>query len=526
MTVTITRAVHIDFGRDGTYGHASADVSAYVLSATFSYGFTGMLEEVAAPAQLTLVLTNTVGGWWQDDAGAAFYVLLRPGLLVRVQYVYSGDTYTAWEGRIAVPIRYEANPYSARTVTIVATDDLDALNVQDYTPALARATTVDVEIAKVLQSGAFVNSYYEDVWVLGASVLGTNTRLPNAAARYTLETGIETLDYVGAFSGGSGGSTAGQYIRELVASERGGRFFWDAPSGKFLFFNRWHGLATTASSRTVTQADFLAAEVGWGGGLVNKVFMNYALLEEGAAGGTVYQADNLPMRLRKGETKEFKVQFSDPSNDAVKVAVVDPVLPVAGTDYVANANEGGDGADITNAMAVGVTWSANGAQWRIVNTNENDAYFTTLQLRGTPLTALDSQQVSDADASSISTNGYYPLTVNLPSVNDPEDAESYAHWLLRQFSATTTRFASITVLAENSATSALLALDGNVGDRITVQDTWTSHDADYFIIGRAHQDTGYQHVCTLYLRPVSTIVGWILATVGRGELGTNTYVVH
>ena len=526
MTETITRQVHIDFGRDGTYGHASADVSAYVLNASFSYGFTGVLEEVAAPAVLTLTLANPNGDWWQDVSAATLYGLLRPGLWVRVQYVYSATTYVRYYGRIQTPVRYAGGRYGPHIISITAADDMPALDAHDYAPALARNTTVDTQLLAALESGALVDTYYEDVWVLGASLLGTNTRLPKLADRATFETGVETLAFVGAFSGTAAGSTAGQYIRELVASERGGRFFWDAPTGKYTFFNRHHGLTTLTSSRTITGADIQQADISYGGNLVNKVFVNYALLKEGAAGGVVWSYDNLPLRLKAGDVREFKVQYRDATNDALRVAAVDPILPVAGTDYVAYIDEGGTGAVMTTHVSAAATFGANDALLTISNSASVDVYLTTLQLRATPLTALDGQQASDVDAASISTNGYFPLQLNIPWINESEHAESYAHWLTLQFKDAATRFNALTVLAEASEASALTALDADVGDLITVQEDWANHNATYFVMGKSHMDSGTAHYCTLYLRPSATVKGWILAQVGRGELGTNTYLVH
>jgi len=527
MAVSIARQVLIDFGRDGTYGHASADVSAYVLNASFAYGFASPLEEVAPPATLALTLGNFAGEWWQDNATATFYDLLRPGLWIKLTYTYSGTAYQVWEGRLVPPVRYDANPYSGRTVTIYATDEMDALNAQDYVPPLARDTTADVEIRRALEAGALAYPYHEDCWILGASTLGVNTRLPDISGRISLEAGIETLDYAGAFSGGEGGSTAGQYLRELVASERGGRFFWDAQAGVWTFHNRRHGLTDVTSTRTITQDDIQAADVSWSAGLANRVSVNYALLQEGAASGVVWSADNVPFMIKRGESKEFWAGYRDTSNDAIRVAAVDYVLPVAGTDWTANTNPDGTWLDMTKDIAVYADFRADGARVRIINNSPyNDAYITALQLRATPLTALDNQRVERADASSISANGYYPLAITIPWISDGDLADSYASWLLLQFSNTETRFHSITVAAEHSATSALAALANDVGDRITVQETWSGHDADYFVIGKRSEDDGRVLRCTLLLRPVSTVTGWVLGVAGRSELGESTYLVH
>lgn len=525
MPVTITRQVQIDFGRDGTYSHALADVTSYVLSLNYSYGFSSVMQEVADSATLTLTLGNFSGDWWQDKAAATFYNLLRPGLWVRVRYAYNSTTYQGWEGRIIPPITYQANPYGERTITIVATDELEVLNTVDYMPPLSRDVTVDTEIRAAL-ANALAYPYHEDVWVLGASTLGTNTRLPDVSARVALDTGIQQLDYVGAYSGTGRGTTVLQYIRELAASECGGRFFWDARSGKWTFFNRHHGLSDMTSTRTITQDDIQDAQVSWGEGLANKVFVNYALMTAGAAGSVVWAADNIPFRVDRGGQKEFTVRYRDSDNDALRVAAVDYIQPVAGVDWTANTNPEGGWLDLTREISVFVDWRADGAQVRLINNSPyNDAYILQFQLRATPITALDSRQTAVANADSISNNGYYPLTVNIPWANDDSRMFSYANWLLSKFDDAETRFHSVTMLAEYGDASALAALASNIGDRITVTEAWSGHNADYMIVGKQASDTGNALMMTLLLQSAATLTGWLLSISGRGELGTKTYLV-
>jgi len=241
----------------------------------------------------------------------------------------------------------------------------------------------------------------------------------------------------------------------------------------------------------------------------------------------VWSADNVPFKIDRGEGRDFQVRYRDAGNDALQVAAVDYILPVPYTDWTANTNPDGTWLDMTKEVAVYADFRADGARVRVHNHSPyNDAYITALQLRATPLTALDGQRIEHANAGSISTNGSYPLAISIPWISDGDRADSYATWLLLQYAGTETRFHSVTLLAEASATSALAALDNDIGDRITLQEAWSGHDADYSIIGKRGEDDGRMLWCTLVLRPVNTVVGWVLAVAGRGELGTSTYLVH
>ena len=522
--MTLTRHVYIDFGRDGTYSHASADVTAYVESAAWQYGMNGAFEEVAQASRLYLTLRNDTGGWWQDASGGTFYGLLRPGLLVKLVYTSGGTDYTRFIGRVLPPVQYDANQFGEqRRVYITAGDPFDMLAVQEYAPRLEADVRVDTEIETVLAGGVLAVPYHEDVWVLGASQLGVNTKLPDNSSAYALDTANTTLPHTGVDAGTSAGVSALGYLQELIAAEMGGRLFYDAPTGKIVFHRRQRDWLNRTSTRTLNNDDLLGASVGWGGGLVNHVTVNYALTEEGAAASVLWEATNLPMYVGPDSPKEFRIQFRDPDNEAVRVAALDVLPMVRDLDFAGNENADGSGEGITDKLSASVTPDANGATVRISNGHSRGGYVTTLQVRGTPLKALDGQQAEGANATSISANGLYPMVLTVPLIDSEVTAQSYADWLAVRYGDATTRFENVSISSETNATTLAALMSAGVGDRITVEETWSDHDADYFVLGGSYQDNGFELYGSLTLTPANIKEVWIL---GTSQIGVDTVLAY
>jgi hypothetical protein len=62
--------------------------------------------------------------------------------------------------------------------------------------------------------------------------------------------------------------------------------------------------------------------------------------------------------------------------------------------------------------------------------------------------------------------------------------------------------------------------------RLTITETQTAHNADYFIIGEEHviSDALTKHVTTWYLEPANSARYWVLGVAGYSEVGSTTKV--
>jgi hypothetical protein len=127
---------------------------------------------------------------------------------------------------------------------------------------------------------------------------------------------------------------------------------------------------------------------------------------------------------------------------------------------------------------------------------------TGMQLRGTPLYRDDPLTIEQTDWTSVTLYGLRTLDFALPALSSADEAEQTARYELARRSTPRGVLRSIN-LSNLKHTAHILAR--TLFDRITVKDTQTEHDADYFIIAEQHQVDrgGTRHRTTWLLEPAS-----------------------
>jgi len=105
------------------------------------------------------------------------------------------------------------------------------------------------------------------------------------------------------------------------------------------------------------------------------------------------------------------------------------VTSLVGTDYTANENEDGSGADRTSDLSVSVSPLSSVAKVTLTNTSVAGLYVTELKLRADGLQILTATTVTAENADSIARYGRREFDVDTPWVEDLEVATDYANFL-------------------------------------------------------------------------------------------------
>lgn len=456
--------------------------------------------------------------------------VLKRGLLIRLQATLAGYTWTLYTGKIT-DLRFEVGSHRSRSIAIRCVDQMLDLLDLEYQPTLLTDVVTSAAIQDVFDKAVLPYPYPHSYWMLGIegySVLGSTTTLYSHALT-SLDTGKTSLPYVGDNADSGQGISAQGFLRDVVAAEMGGRFWFDTRTGKFTFHNRHNDILNQTVKHTFTETDFDEAGYLYADVLANKVTLNIQPREVGAAGTVLWSAANTPVFVKKGEQRRMSARFRDPDNTAQRVGAMD-VLPVhiGSQDITINTAEDGSGESITDRFAISTIANATSAEIVLENGNR-DAYVTQLQIRGTPLFTYDQVTVEVIDGQSIADNsGTYPMPPkSLRLVSDEALAVDYAGYLLSRFKTPYGRFDRVSFAVGEQDALIVQALDRKPGDRITITEAWSGHSQDYYIVGEQHTLSGYpvSHRVTWILKPAVAAEGWILDTATRSNLDTSAILV-
>lgn len=417
--------------------------------------------------------------------------LLTPGTLVRMR----ANGTTLWQGALSaeagtpIGVRRTSGMVSDQSVTLVAEDYMLKLLDAEFIPGLETNVTTGTVLQGIFDDGILLAPYPANTMrldVQGSSELDTtNCKLWDAAGLASIETGLTELPFAGDVADSGAGVSAQGYIRDLVSAEAGGRFYWDARAGVFVFKSRDAYVYRGTISQTFTQADLLDAQYFYGDTLHTQYTINYTDRKVGAVKSTLWNAKDVPIRIRADDERAIVARYTTNTDDKTRVGGQDFVVPVSGLDWTATANEDGTGADMTAFVDVLAQFGATAANVRIFNNATSDVYIQTAQLRGTPLVAYNATySVLSPDA--VSAYGTLPKTESLPMLSNTDFVQDYAAWNLSKYATLGGRFASITYHARTPSTNEAIAIALEIGAFVRVTDSAANHDANYVLIGEQH----------------------------------------
>lgn len=459
------------------------------------------------PAELVAGLDNTDGFWNPNNASSPVYGAYRRGLGVRVESLIDAAPYTLWRGTLA-RITLTGEDGNDPQGMLFAEDASALMTLTRYAPPYMEDVTVDEALIEPFDTGVLVYPTPGQFAAWGVSSYETN------AAYYenrvtSFQTGYTTLPYAGDNIDRGYGVNLQQYLRQILACECGGRFFWDAAIGRYVFHNRLRdAVAVPVEWEPGAPIDAPPLEWAWGDDVVNHVDLSYETRAIGTPATVVWEYDNLPLAMSAGNERKLNARYTSDDTET-QIAVKDGIAPVAGTDYVAAYTDGAmENADAI--LSVFVIYNANTAEVRLKNTSARPLEVTTLQLRGTPVTTKRAQSVTSRDAVSMIENGLHKLTIDVPSINTEDFAQQYADVRAHEKSSPIKLIRQIAFAADSSGDAQDMVVQARVGDALNVD---TGDGAQKYII------LARQHILDLSKAPEFHVASYTVKAIVRTVVG-------
>lgn len=479
---------------------------------TFYFNATSTTFKIASSGSVDMTIDSV-----SVKASSVYGQLLSEGMLGRLRATFSAVTYTLFVGRLA---SFQPLPgaNNRRVIALQFNDPtLDLLDTE-YMPMLDTSVTADIPIKRVFDEGVVPFPYAHNYWMLGvqgASELDQTTTIYSPAS-YTLDTGKTVYNWVGDNSReGNQGVSAQNYIRDLVSGEIYGRFFYDPTLPGYKFHNRHRDPLNTTVAFTVTESDYEADMSSYVRmPVLNKSSVSYTPRKTGTAGTVIWSADDLPISITENGQK-ITARYRDLDNPSARIGAIDviPLLPV--TDYAATYLP--DGTDVTNVIGITVEVGANSAELAVNKPLRyvGEISITALQMRGTPLTTYNPRTIESVNYDSAYAYKYTSERVSYNLIDTDNDAQAIADYRVYKNATPVSAFDKLGWIANKTTTRMTNALGVDIGDRITVSDTWMGHSSDYFVVGARHSITWggeHTHSITLTLKTANRENFWILDT--------------
>ena len=415
-----TWAIAIDWDRDGEFSGDDI-VAERAVWVNWFLGFREPYKDIAQNSMLGLVLDNRdrhVSPENEDTANplAGKIQPLRP---VRVTSNDGTTTRTHWSGWVE-SVHPAANKYGERVVKILCTGGLQFLSSTETKIELQENQRSDAIIGALVNEVIFPPAL-SDAWVIGDpdySKLGESTTLANLEAYSNYEEGILTVQTAGDNWVRQGGysdqlkDTFDVYrgIRDITAAERG-KFFFDR-EGKAVFWNRHHILdkddvdATFDDAMTDMQYSFASPDQ-----TKNEIIVTCHPRSVAAEPTTLWELKDAVIRVAPGETREVYVKYKDEKDKRIGGKDV----MVEGVEY------------LQGHCAVEVEAKANGANLIFKNESEDsEALVEKCQVVGRKIVDEGQMDARAIDQTSITYFGRRTLNINLPSIDDLDQAQYIA----------------------------------------------------------------------------------------------------
>lgn len=520
-----TWTIAVDWDRDGSFASANDDITSRLISAQWFLGNRQPYQDTADNSVLTLTLNNSDKFFSPDYASSPIYgkkKLYRP---IRIQSNDGTTTRTHWIGWVE-SLLPQVNRYGQRTAQLVATGPIQFLKAGETNLGLQQNKRAD-EIVKALMLEVIIPPALSFAWVLGRvgnSELGASTYLPNIAAATAFEAGITTFNEIGdtwVQQGGASDTSKNTFdvfhaISDITAAERG-RFFFDR-DGKAIFWNRHH-FFLNADTPVVFDDAMTGMDYSYSGieDVKNEIIITYhpRVVSSGTT-DILWQLGDAIIPVSAGQSRTIYVKYEDYNNTGKRLGARD----VTATNLVS----------VKGTTSVSVVAQASGAELTFRNTGTQNDEVTQCTLQGRKIIDYGQIETKAVDTSSMVDYGKRTLRMNLPSLETLEQAQGIATYELARRGTPKGMVSSITVAShgKNGGTQHSNQLALTLGKPITVRETQTGHQHDYFIVGERHDlnEGATLWVTTWFLEPASDIAPWKLGAVGRGELGTNTRVTY
>ena len=509
-------------------------------------------QDTADDSMLTLVLDNSDRRYSPENGSSVLAGKLTPFKPIRIQSYDGTNTRTHWVGWIE-SIQPKVNTFGERTVEITAAGPMQfykaaetALDLQENMPT---SEIIAALIKEVVIPPALVGA-----WVLervGNSELGVTTRLADVTQYSMLDSGIKVLAIAAdnwVQRGGSNDQKKDTFdvyraVKDVVAAERG-RFLFSR-DGKALFWNR-HRLIDDLPISAPFDNNMNNLEYQYAGleEFKNEIIVVCHPRAVSASDQDILWELDDEVRISTGKDRTIHAKYQDESDNRIggkEVTLTNvkfrfETLPEQGDElYGDNGFTVQDGESSAGENPAGEAWvkleaGANSAKISITNVGETDAILTSATLRGRKITDFGQMEAKAIDAASIIDYGRRTMRLNLPSVDNFDDAETIAQFERQRRSQPHGAVKSLSLKShgKQGGGSHSQQLARTLGDKITVEEDQTGHSGSYYIIGEQHRLSASATLLetTWYLEPAPTTYPWKLNVTGRSELGQSTILTY
>lgn len=488
----ITYTISVDWNDDGDF----ADISADVLALDWRLGMTAPHQHVAPPA-VAHVTVRSRDRRYSPEVGM---LPLTIGKRLRIQSDDGTTVRTHFTGFIE-HVEPKPGDHGERTAVIhVATPDAQFPQSITRLPPLVNARS-DSVVLTLLDSLPLRRVGLANMWVLEVEDYGELDSATRLASDQTIprtaEAGISTFAYVGELWN----IPADDALRQVVESERG-RFFINR-EGTAVFYNRHHALISSSPAATF-EDDMEAVTYVYGDEFANRVRVSVIPRKVGTPNSPLWTLENA-QRLPPGVRR---IVVSYRAGDGSPMGA----LNISHLNFSANTKPDGTGVSVNGVISVIIEPGASATTLEFRNESGTTVYLLPgAQLIGTPLHIGVPIEVEHADQTSINFHGQRMLTLNVPLVDSADEADPMARYELLLHREPR---GVVTALETSTRTHPQHVLARTLFDRIAITETQTGHDAEYLIVGEAHEVdlVGTRHLVRWTLERADPTLFWQIGT--------------
>ena len=531
--------IEIDWGRNNVptqlddFTGPYDNVSNRVLQVNWFLGMRKPYQELADNS-LAAIILNNVDRLYSPDSPKPidFDGEVAPQRPVRITS-FDGTTKTIhWIGWVEA-IQPEVNKFGKRIVKILASGAMQFYKAAETQLELQEDKRTD-EVISALLTEVIIPPAVNKSWIVGreeSSQLGITTYLvPDESAYSVVEQGKVLLGMAAdnwVIDGGFSDTKKNTFdvyraIGDITSAEHG-RFFFNR-EGKAVFWNRHHLLQGSTSQATFDDS-------------MTEMTYSFAGLEEckneiivichprtisDTADEVLWELGESVIRVDPAKPRKLYVKYEDENDKRVGAREV----TVHDLEF--------DNKHSAGTATVTVAEKANGAELTFTCVGNHDAVVTKCVLKGRKIVDAGEIEAKAVDMDSIIDYGRRTMRVNLPSIDNVEQAQYIADFERTRRSKPRGMVQALTVLShgKNGGLHQQQQLNLSIGSMITVKETQTGHDSTYYVIGEAHELT---HGASLwktswYLEPTPKHYPWRLPVGSvdnqRSNLGASTRLTY
>jgi hypothetical protein len=186
--------------------------------------------------------------------------------------------------------------------------------------------------------------------------------------------------------------------------------------------------------------------------------------------------------LEPGESRTVTIPYLDDITER-RVSGENIITPVAGTDYKMSSFSNNNGSDLNASLTMTPTAGSNTLSAVFVNNSLVKGYVNSVQVRGNKIKVSEKVGSNAIDDTSVNAYGEKSITYNMPYQSYSVFGQAVADEIVRRYKDPSSNISGVGFVANRTATLMSYALTIGISSRITVVETVTGVDGDFFVNG-------------------------------------------